>query len=74
MNHLATAIYTLRLSENSAVPEMLFIEEKALSGLSWFLNMPVKDLARLIEDLPMSDWPLIQSDDPLECIHNLFAV
>ena len=74
MNHLATAIYTLRLSENSAVPEMPSIEEKALSDLSWFLNIPVKNLARLIEDLPMSDWPLIQSDDLPECIHNLFAV
>ncbi len=70
MNQLATDIYTLRLSENSAVPEMPSTEGKALFDLLWFLNMPVKDLARLIEDLPMSDWPLIQSDDPLEYLQS----
>ena len=64
MNHLATAIYTLKLSEDDALLEMPFIEEKVLSGWLGFLNMSVKDLARLIEDFPMGDWPLIQLVDP----------
>jgi hypothetical protein len=64
MNQLAIAIYTLKMTGDNSLFKLPFFDDEAFPSLVNFLNMSVDNLARLMDDLPITDWPRVQPVNP----------